>query len=166
MTVMKMRMKTYQRSWRNRLRHSWVSCYINICIATDKCTERLLKDWTSPIYVFFKPTPSIEYIKERHVHVFECSAVHWMGKGNGRHVRRYLDTGDAKSTSNLHKHAKICWGDEAVAADDNTKDIRAAREVLGNNKTLDSLIGWYNLYTLKHSYFRILHTSHSDPTPI
>src|SRR5271155_1250846 len=28
------------------------------------------------------------------------------------------------------------------------------------------MIGWYNLYTLKHTYFRILHTSYSDPTPI
>src|SRR5271163_3499664 len=28
------------------------------------------------------------------------------------------------------------------------------------------MIGWYNLYPMKPSYFRILHTSHSDPTPI
>src|SRR5271155_3047864 len=107
-------MTTYQRSWRNRLGHSWVSCCINICIATDKCTERLSKEWTTPIYVFFKSTPSIQYIKERCVHVFECSAVCCMGKGNGRHVCHYLDTGDAKSTSNLNKHTKICWGEEAV----------------------------------------------------
>ena len=33
-------------------------------------------------------------------------------------VRRYLDTGDAKSTSNLRKHARICWGVERVAAAD------------------------------------------------
>ena len=68
------------------------------------------------MYIFFKQTPSIEYIKDRRVHVFECAAKHCMGKVNGRMVRRYLDTGDAKSTSNLCKHAKICWGEEAVAA--------------------------------------------------
>ena len=92
------------------------------------------------MYVFFKQTPSIEYIKERRVHVFECAATRCMGKGNGRMVRRYLDTGDAKSTSNLRKHAKICWGEEAVAAADNTRDVRAAREALGKMKLVDGSI--------------------------
>jgi hypothetical protein len=92
------------------------------------------------VYVFFKQTPSIEYIKERRVHVFECAAARCMGKINGRMVRRYLDTGDAKSTSNLRKHAKICWGEEAVAAADNTKDVRAAREALKKLKSVDSSI--------------------------
>ena len=41
---------------------------------------------------------------------------------------------DAKSTSNLHKHAKICWGEEPVAAADATKDVHAAREALGKYK--------------------------------
>lgn len=63
-----------------------------------------------------------------------------MGKGNGRMVRRYLDTSDAKSTSNLRKHAKTCWGEEAVAAADNTKDVKAAREALGKMKSVDSSI--------------------------
>ena len=53
-----------------------------------------------------------------------------MGKGNRQIVHQYLDTGDAKSTSNLRKHAKIYWGEEAVSAADNTKDVRAAREAL------------------------------------
>jgi hypothetical protein len=107
---------------------------------TDKYIERLSNDWTSPIYVFFKTTPSIAYINDRHVHVFECAASRCMGKGNGRLVRRYLDTGDAKSTSNLRKHAKICWGDEAVASADMTRNIRAAREAIGKMKTKDSSI--------------------------
>jgi len=55
-------------------------------------------------------------------------------------VHRYLDTGDAKSTSNLCKHAKICWGEEAVAAADNTRDVRAAREALVNSKLVDGSI--------------------------
>ena len=100
----------------------------------------LSKEWTSPIYVFFKPMPSIMYIKGHHVHVFECAATCCMGKGNGRMVRQYLDTGDAKSTGNLWKHAKICWGEEAMSAADNTKDVRAAREALGKMKSVDSSI--------------------------
>jgi hypothetical protein len=48
-------------------------------------------------------------------------------------VRRYLDTSDAKwpkSTGNLRKHAKVCWGEEAVAAADQTRNVDAAREAL------------------------------------
>lgn len=63
-----------------------------------------------------------------------------MEKENGRVVRRYLDTGDAKSTSNLRKHAKICWGEEALAAADNTRSVQAAREVLGKMKSGSSSI--------------------------
>jgi hypothetical protein len=77
----------------------------------------------SPVYVFFKQTPSIEYIKDHRVHVFKCAATCCMEKINGRMVCRYLDTGDAKSTSNLRKHAKVCWREEAVAAANNTKDV-------------------------------------------
>lgn len=63
-----------------------------------------------------------------------------MGKGNGRIVRRYLNTGDVKSTSNLRKHAKICWGEDAVAAADGTKNVRAAREALGKIRPANSSI--------------------------
>lgn len=45
-------------------------------------------------------------------------------------VFHYLDITDAKSTSNLHKHAKVCWGDEAVLAADQTRDVFTAREAL------------------------------------
>lgn len=92
------------------------------------------------MYVFFKQTPSIEYIKDRRVHISECAAARCMGQINGRMVRRYLDTGDAKSTSNLRKHAKICWGEEAVAAADDTRDVRAACEALKKIKSVDSSI--------------------------
>ena len=92
--------------------------------------EWLSKDWNSPIYVFFRRTPTIEYIKDRRVHVFQCSANHCKGKGNGCMVFRYLDITDAKSTSNLCKHAKVCWGDEAVLAADQTRDVFTAREAL------------------------------------
>ena len=86
------------------------------------------------MYAFFKPIPSIVYINDRRVHVFECSAARCMGKGNGRLVRRYLDTGDAKSTSNLRKHVKICWGEDVMAEADKTKDVHAARDAVSKMK--------------------------------
>jgi hypothetical protein len=112
--------------------------------------ELLSKDWNSPIYVFFKPTPSIEYIKERHVHVFECNVKHCKGKRNGRMVHCYLDTTDAKLTSNLCKHAKICWEEDIVAAADETQDVLAAREALGKMKI--KILSAPNLIKLMHSW--------------
>ena len=102
--------------------------------------EHLVKEWNSPIYVFFKHTPSIETIKGCRVHVFECNAKSCMGKGNGLMVRRYLDTSDAKLTGNLWKHARGCWGEEGVTAANNTKNVRAACEALGKAKLVDGSI--------------------------
>jgi hypothetical protein len=90
-----------------------------------------MKNWTATIYAFFKPIPTIEQIDDRRVHVFECGARHCMGKGkNGRFVRRCLGTSDATSTSNLTRHARICWGGEIVKAASTAKDVNAARDVL------------------------------------
>jgi hypothetical protein len=55
-------------------------------------------------------------------------------------VCRYLDTTDAKLTSNLRKHAKICWGEDVVATANETRDVLAAREALGKMKMKDGLI--------------------------
>jgi hypothetical protein len=83
----------------------------------------------------------IDHINGRRAHVFECSAKICKGKGkNGRHVRRYLGTADATSTSNLRRHAKICWSEETVAAADNTRDVRAARGVLAKSILKDGSI--------------------------
>jgi hypothetical protein len=98
-----------------------------------------MNEWSSPIYVFFKQTPHIEYVEGRRAHVFACAATHCKGK-NGRGVRRFLDKGDRKSTSNLRKHAKICWGCEAVEAADSTRDVDAARKILSNAKLRDGSI--------------------------
>lgn len=95
-------------------------------------SDRLAKEWVSPIYVFFNRLPRIEYVDNRRVHIFECAASHCKGK-HGRDVRRFLDTGDARSTSGLRRHAKMCWGEEAVSAADNTKDLEGARTVLANS---------------------------------
>jgi stalled ribosome alternative rescue factor ArfA len=51
-----------------------------------------------------------------------------MGKGCKQRVRRYLDKGDAKSTSNMAKHVKSCWGPEAYEAAQDAKSAAAARE--------------------------------------
>ena len=62
-------------------------------------------------------------------------------KGNGserRVVRRFLDTGDKNSTSNMRKHAKHCWGDEIIKkADEAVKDeltVENIRQTLAEAK--------------------------------
>ncbi|KAF8484261.1 hypothetical protein F5888DRAFT_1626777 [Russula emetica] len=59
-------------------------------------SERLKKDWNAPIYSFFHPEPTIDYDKGRCFHEFTCAA-----KSCRKRICRYLDKGDAKSTSNL-----------------------------------------------------------------
>jgi hypothetical protein len=86
---------------------------------------RLSRDWTAPIYTFFKPDPVIEYVDSRRCHSFQCAAKSCKHKSRG--VRRYLDTGDAKSTGNMRKHAKRCWGDEIVASGDKAKSAKELR---------------------------------------
>jgi hypothetical protein len=83
----------------------------------------LKKDWNAPIYSFFHPVPAVDYDKGRRFHEFACAA-----KGCRKKIRRYLDKGDAKSTSNLRKHAKQCWGEETVEAADRMKDASEARQ--------------------------------------
>ena len=41
---------------------------------------------------------------------------------------------------NLHKHAKVCWGEDAVAAADGMKDVKAAWEALGSMKNANGSI--------------------------
>ncbi|KAF8257665.1 hypothetical protein EI94DRAFT_1556419, partial [Lactarius quietus] len=100
--------------------------------------ERLSKDWDAPIYTFFKPMPVVEYIDQRKAHVFECAA--HSCHGWSRFVRRYLDTGDAKSTSNLRRHAKLCWGEEIVTTADDARNAKTAREALRHGKKVNGSI--------------------------
>ncbi len=79
------------------------------------CQARLKKTWNSPIYGFFHAEPNIEVVTGRRCHQFICLADRCKGQGHNRKtVRRYLDTSDAKSTSNLRKHAERCFGVEIV----------------------------------------------------
>ncbi|KAI6004149.1 hypothetical protein EDD15DRAFT_2192058 [Pisolithus albus] len=71
--------------------------------------DRLKREWNSPIYAFFAPEPTIEYIAGCHSHVFWCTA-----KGCKKGVRGYLDKSDARSTGNMRKHVKACWGEDVL----------------------------------------------------
>jgi hypothetical protein len=90
----------------------------------------LKKDWNAPIYSFFHPVPTIDYDKGRHFHVFACAA-----KGCQKRIHHYLDKANAKSTSNLQKHAKQCWGAETIEATDKMKDASKARQLWNNIRT-------------------------------
>jgi hypothetical protein len=105
---------------------------------TETSIDRLSKSWDAPVYVFFKPMPTVQYINNRKAHVFECAASPCRYKT--RFVHRFLYTGDASSTSNLRRHARHCWGKEALAAADETRDVKTAREVLGKHKGLNGSI--------------------------
>jgi len=69
--------------------------------------------------------PSIEYTGGRRSHIFKC-----MAKGCKQRVRRYLDKGDAKSTSNMAKHAKNCWGEAAYQAAQGSGTADSARKTV------------------------------------
>lgn len=83
--------------------------------------------------------PIIQYIKGQRVHTFECLAKNCRGKGRDpRCVNRFTDTGDVSSTSNLRKHAKLCWGDDVIAAADTTCDVKLARDVVKSSLLRDT----------------------------
>ncbi|PPQ83573.1 hypothetical protein CVT26_004003 [Gymnopilus dilepis] len=93
-------------------------------------TERMMEGWNSPIYAFFHPVPSIEEDKDgRWYHRFHCFAKSCKGS-----VKRYLDTKDSGSTSNMRKHAINCWGAETVQAAMDASNLDGARNVLANHK--------------------------------
>jgi hypothetical protein len=119
---------------------------------TTEIAEQLIKQWNTPIYAFFKPTPAIDQIEGHHAHMFECSAKICKGKGNyGQHIWWYLNTADAMSTSNLRCHAKVCWGLESMEAAGTVKDVYAACAMLAkpwfhNNKEVFVNLGiWENV---------------------
>lgn len=82
--------------------------------------------WHSCVYAFFKAEVKIETTPDdgRRYLAFRCAAKHCK---TGRPVRRYLDKGD-QSSGNLFKHARTCWGDEAV---DQAQELGDATRVRG-----------------------------------
>ncbi|KAG1740591.1 hypothetical protein EDB19DRAFT_1908355 [Suillus lakei] len=83
------------------------------------------KEWSSPVYAFFEPVPSIEYTGGCRSHVFKC-----MAKGCKQCVHCYLNKGDAKSMSNMAKHAKNCWGEAAYQAAQGSGTAESAHEMV------------------------------------
>ncbi|KIK77422.1 hypothetical protein PAXRUDRAFT_166906, partial [Paxillus rubicundulus Ve08.2h10] len=84
--------------------------------------ERLKKEWVSPFYAFFDPTPVIIKVNGCCAHEFKCSACNCKAKGC-----QYLDKKDAHSTGNMRKHVKSCWGDETLETADTAKDVNEVR---------------------------------------
>ena len=87
--------------------------------------EHLKKDWNAPIYAFFQPNPIVDHENGRRFHEFTCAT-----KGCQKKIRHFLDKKDATSTSNLRKHAKVCWGAETINAADQTKDASEAQSLV------------------------------------
>ena len=100
---------------------SWVcSRFCKLTLLLIDFIERMSKEWSSLVYPFIKV--EVVHSDRRRVHQFCCRAHHCKVK-----IRRFLDTKDLKSTSNLCKHVKSCWGvDVMSAADDanNTNDVQ------------------------------------------
>src|SRR5260370_27600099 len=78
--------------------------------------------WTTVVYTFFKPTPNIKYNDGRKMHEFTCLQKHCHQK-----IVRYLDTKDAQSTGNMHRHVKKCWGKGVLTVAESAKDANEAR---------------------------------------
>ena len=97
------------------------SCLILMVWLAHNVSERMMKDWNTPIYAFFEPLPKVIVKDGCRAHKFMCFA-----RGCKAKVRHFLDTKDCHLTSNLHKHAKSCWGEEVIKAAD---DARNANEV-------------------------------------
>ena len=57
----------------------------------------------------------------------EVSHFKCLAKGCKHKVHRYLGGKDAQSTGNMRRHAKTCWGDEAVRTADDARDVLEAR---------------------------------------
>jgi hypothetical protein len=55
-----------------------------------------------------------------------------------------LDTSDAKSTGNLRKHAKKCWGDEVVTLDDKAKTAKKVCDTMVKGSLDLVLLRLYN----------------------
>lgn len=71
-------------------------------------SERMKKKWDSPVYALYEEA-SVVYRDGRRGHAFKCR-----GRGCKATVFRYLDTKDHSSSSNLWRHARLCWGKETV----------------------------------------------------
>ncbi|KAG2071640.1 hypothetical protein BDR04DRAFT_1075395 [Suillus decipiens] len=89
----------------------------------------LKKTWRSAVYTFFKlDAVAVQYHDGRLVHFFPCGARKCKLSAGG--VRRFQDSKDKSSTTNLRHHANGCWGKEVVdRAFSGGKVVQASRSV-------------------------------------
>ena len=67
-------------------------------------------------------------------HKSSCLAESCRGKRkSSRCMNCYIDKADTSWTSNLHKLAKICWGDDVMKATDEMKDLMCARAIVAKS---------------------------------
>lgn len=95
----------------------------NIVLTTRPFPARLSKEWTSPVYAFYKAQVTIDEDKGRRAHVFHCA-----NRGCDVSIKRWLDKKDRHSTGNLRKHVKVCFGEEAMGCADSAGSASKARE--------------------------------------
>ncbi|TFK58100.1 hypothetical protein BDN72DRAFT_749205, partial [Pluteus cervinus] len=79
--------------------------------------------WTSIMYAFFDPDPTLEEEGGRKYVAFKC-----LGKNCRQIKRRYLDTSDSMLTGGLRKHVISCWGKEVLKRASAADDIAQARD--------------------------------------
>lgn len=77
------------------------------------------------MYGFFHPVPKLEVIEGRRAHVFKCQ-----NHSCKTAIRHFLDKGDARSTGNMRRHVKKCWGIAARDAADSAKKFDDVKKLV------------------------------------
>lgn len=89
--------------------------------------ENLMEQWISPVYAFFHPQPTVVDIDGQQAHEFRCAA-----RGCKVKICRYTDKKDARSTSNLCKHVRVCkgWGKDILQSTDQANNADEVKDKL------------------------------------
>ncbi|TFK61241.1 hypothetical protein BDN72DRAFT_732656, partial [Pluteus cervinus] len=100
------------------------------------------------IYACFVLPAAVEYTNGRPYLGFHCFA-----KGCKVIVRRYLDKKDKGSTSNLHEHAKSCWGEDVAKRVKDARDVGVARDkIIAPYKLNGKITSSFERKTEKETY--------------
>ncbi|KAI0738567.1 hypothetical protein C8Q80DRAFT_1071694, partial [Daedaleopsis nitida] len=89
--------------------------------------ERLQATWDAPVYTFYLPEVEIGHDRGRRYHAFTCARKGCKLVAEKKTLKRFLDTADKKSTGNLRKHARVCWGAEILETADKAADADEVR---------------------------------------
>jgi hypothetical protein len=121
-------------------------------------SEGLSLTWNAPIYAFYEPEVKVEWVlvkgQKRKCHTFKCALTRcW----NAR-IRRFLDKGDIKSTGNLRKHAKVCWGEDTINNANMLANIEAARALMDGVTQSVLTAAFARVVTSKVTYSTRQHT--------